>query len=491
VNLRRLIVWALVFGGGILLASQAGHFFFFMDNPPGPARSQAPTTPFLSKSEFKKWVAQTDATVFDLDYRGMEREDLNQAQFIGPFPSLSDLPPEQIAKLVQSNPDLRDNLLDASPFIQSVGLTPEKSKPFNRFHIYGLPEGVIEYEGRKVLALYVDLNRDGKLGRGEKLEPVQEPTQQDGAGYFITPDFTAAGLSGEKCPYRMAAQIVFDHDRPQVMLAPFCSWEGTANLGGRETSVRLVDNKEDDLLDVSFLNFGLNKIQTGKEPNPDPENPSRSEYALSHLVRLDGAYYQLRVQKPGSNGKTVRIALSKDPSPLGRIEIQLDQAGSARRFQDVLLTSQESPYAVLHLSDSITEVPQGRYYLREGRLPLSGKDWVRVTFSCPPWYDVVADQTVTVKCGKPEFKIEAIRQGVSPMPLPVEETEKAADEPPTFPCGTEVRLNLRLSGAQGEEYGAMTEYLENGTSSLPERKSHLQVLGPDGQEVASADPAYG
>jgi hypothetical protein len=480
-----------VFGIGVLLASQAGHFVSFRENRPVPSGSQAQSKPLLSKSEFKKWVAQTDATVFDLDYRRMEREDLSQARFLGPFPSLSDLPPEQIAQLVQSSPDLRDNLLDASPFIQSVGLAPEKSKPFNRFHAYGLPEGVAECEGKKVLALYVDLNRDGKLGRGEKLEPVQEPTQQDNAWYFITPDFTAISFGDEKCPYRMAAQIAFDHDRPQVMLAPFCTWEGKANLGGKETTVRLVDNEEDDLLDVSFLDLGLNKIQIGKEPNPDPGNPFRSEYPLSHLVRLDGAYYQLRVQNPGSNGKTVRIALRKDPNPLGRIEIQLDQAGSARRFQEVLLTSQESPFAALYLSDPITEVPQGRYCLSSGRLPLSGKDWMSVSFAVPPWYDVVADQTVTVKCGKPEFKIEAIRQGVSPMPQLVEETEKAADESPSFPCGQEVRLNLRLVGLQGEEYGAMNEYLENDSAPLPERKSHLQILGPDGQEVASADPAYG
>ena len=481
----------MVFGIGVLLASQAGHFVGFGDTRPAQPPPQSPKTPLFSKSEFKKWVAQTDATVFDLHYRGMEREDLSQVRFLGPFNSLSLLTPEQADRLVQSGHDSPESVLNKTPFIRSVGLTPDKACQFQFFLLSRSPEGLVEYSGKTIKALYLDLDCDGKLGQGEKMEPVQTPNEQNDAWYFITPDFEMTAEKDERFSYRLSVRVVFEHGQPQIHLAPFCRWEGTTTVAGAETRVRLVH----DGFILASLFFGHDKIQFLKESESSPENPARSEGVLSHLVRLDGAYYQLRLQEPGTGGKALHVALSKDPAPLGRIEIQQDQTGPARRFQNLQLTSLESPCAFLYLNDPITEVPQGRYSLWDGRLPLSGKDWVRVTFACPPWYDVVADQTVTVKCGNPKFKIEAFQEprnmmSMSGGPLGDGE-EKGTDEPPSFPCGTDVRLNLRLMGLQGEEYGHLYEFSENDSAPLPERKSHLQVLGPDGQMVASADLEYG
>jgi hypothetical protein len=419
-----------------------------MDNVTMPGETEEPI-PLLRESEFKEWAAKPGAVVFNLQYRGMELEEKDQVRSFWDQESGSPL--------------------KETSFTQSLRLPKEKSKLFRLPLLCGSENGVLEYEGKTLKALYLDLDCDGKLGPGEKLKPEEK----NRSGYFLTPDFTVITSRGEKSAYRVIAQVDGDDPRLRVSNAPFCCWEGKANLAGTEITLRLTD----DNYAGSFLVFGGDRFELFKGTERKPA----AEGFLSSLICLDQTFYQLRFTGEGTQKKPWRAVLCRETAPTGKVEVRLDQAGPEAKLTGLQLVSSEMASSRINQDNSsVAELPQGRYKI-SGNLAFGTKENPgRVSFSKESDLNVVGGQTTRVGVGNPKLKLSAAavspQEGLSP------------EKKTVFPVGTLVYLDLKLVGAQGEEYGYI---FSDNPKSPPLKKPHLQILGPDGQEGVSSDLEYG
>jgi len=419
-----------------------------MDDVAMPGDTEEPI-PLLREPEFKKWAAKPGAVVFNLQYRGMELEEKDRVRSFW----------DQGAGAP----------LKETSFTQSLRLPPEKSKLFCLPLLCGSENGVLEYEGKTLKALYLDLDCDGKLGPGEKLKPEV----MNRSGYFLTPDFTIITSRGEKSAYRVIARVDGDDPRLSVYNAPFCCWEGKAEVAGTEVTLRLTD----DNYAGSCLVFGGDRFEIFKGTERKPA----SEGFLSSLICLDQTFYQLRFTGEGTRKKPWRAVLCKETAPTGKVEVRLDQAGPEAKLTDLQLASSEMASSRIDRGNSsVAELPQGGYRI-SGDLAFGTKENPgRVSFSKESELRVVGGQTTRVEVGHPKLKLSAAavspQQGLSP------------EKKTAFPVGTLVYLDLKLMGAQGEEYGYV---FSDNPKSPPQKKPHLQILGPDNQDVVSSDLEYG
>jgi hypothetical protein len=418
----------------------------------------------LPEAEFTKWAAQTGAVVFDFRFRGLTEKELNATWA---YHGDGSTPRE-------------------TPFTKSLNISKGKSAPFRLPFLQGAEDGILEYEGKKAQAIYLDLNGDGQLNPGEKLEPVQNPEGETHPCFFITPDFETTAPTGKKTPYRVVIRVDWSEGpggaKPSVMFAPFCLWEADLNLENKAIALRLVDVDFDGF----FLNFGNDSLDSRGVAGNDRSVDLSPGDTLSTLIRLrplsSYAGYQGRFTGEGTKEKPWRGAICKDPRPTGEVEVRLLQPNPDAQIQTVRLSDSEMPSSQFDLH-AATKLPQGRYRIVSGNLKFGKDSPGSASFKGGPECTIVAGQKVTVELGHPKLTIEALEKA-EPYQPPV--TANAS-----FPAGTEVYLPVKLVGAQGEAYNSVLVQAEGGGSSVPTPKPHLQILGPDGKEVASADLEYG
>lgn len=417
--------------------------------PPGPPT--APGSARLSESEFKEWAAKPGAVVFDLQYRGLEIGDKEN------FPA-----GRLVMKFAQT------------AFIQNLGMPKKGFVQFSVEPLKDSTEGALEYEGKTVKALYLDLDCDGKVGPGEKLNPIFDPNGKDGICHFLSSDFTLNLDKGRKSPYRILARAKYYSATPQVGLTCFCLWEGEAKVGDSVTTLRLMD----DDLNGSFTDFGADTIHLATGPLSQFKNTPVPSERLSSLVQLNKTFYQLRLSGEGSKEKPLRAVLWKDPSPTGKLAVK-QVHGQEMKFQKATLASIEMPSARFEINGPDTEIPEGRYRIESGELAFGPRDAGKISVINVPECRIVGGRTIELELEKPEkVNLMAIEESYRSSSL----TKGKA----FFPRNTDLYLTAKLVGAQGEEYRDFYERSADG-KSLVHPKPHLQILGPDGKDVVSTD----
>jgi hypothetical protein len=449
-----------VFGAGVAAgALWAGVFAQAqMDDVTMPGGEKKAPPAVLKESEFKEWAAKPGAVVFDLQYKGLTDKEVNQANSFWGYGSQS---PE-------------------TPFIKSVGLAKDKCIQFHLPLLRGSDEGLLEYEGKDAKALYLDLDGDGKLGKDEKIKPVEKSSGIDKTEYFVTPDFTATLADGKKVPFRVMVRVDFYSDRPQVMCSPFCFWEGKAKLGDTETTLRLTDGS----FDGSFVDFGRDSIALARKT--DDQNQNRMpQSTLSSLTCQDKVFYQVRFMGEGTKEKPLRAVLCKDNTPTGKVEVKMVEIAAKPKLGSARLVSTENPTILFDISGADMAIPEGRYRMERGSLSFGKDDTGMVSFSKGPECRIEAGKTAKVELGQPKLKVAAVEESKR-----YSMSSESAESKTSFPVGTDLYLDLKLVGKQGEEYGSIYGRSEKG-EYIPPTKPHLTILGPDGKEVASSDLEFG
>ncbi|MEN6333702.1 MAG: hypothetical protein ABFE01_05535, partial [Phycisphaerales bacterium] len=112
---------------------------------------------------------------------------------------------------------------------------------------------IVELKDRKPVALYFDLNADGKLSDDERIAPSSTSRPATG-GYtyaFVTPDFTIHKENGQEVLFRiMLVGDTYGGDRMNYMWTPSALLEGQATFAGEPMRLFLYANGFDGTFDA-------------------------------------------------------------------------------------------------------------------------------------------------------------------------------------------------------------------------------------------------
>ncbi len=407
--------------------------------------------------------SQTPETVvFDLHYRALTGSDdpLSYHSFWG----FGSNPPQGVA------------------FVDAVKAQVQKSDDvFNGAMPRAQQWSIVEVKGKKPVALYFDLDGDGKLGDGERILPTVPSQPQPGQEFvFVTPDFVMRRDDGSEIPFRvMLVANLYGGDRLNYMWSPCCVLEGQATFAGEPMRLFLFGNG----FTGSFSTFGRCSFSLVPANQKLPEYPPRN--TLSGLICHDGAFYRLSLDGSHEKGKTLQVKLRKDTSPTGQVAIRLKGKEPVKtRLAWATITGGKDDSIQFSTGNAQSIIPVGQYQLASGNVcyGVQSDDQWQISFGEGPNFTVVKDQTATVEIGELTLTIKAVDEG--------ERYRSDVKEKTTYGRGTKIYLTPVIKGKVGEVYTRFSQKQADG-NQWTDVKPHVAILNASGKEVASADMEYG
>ncbi len=370
-----------------------------------------------------------------------------------------------------------------SPFIKDV------QKKCSRFSCERNPElkgrewSAVEHDGHQALALYFDLNADGKLQENERIAPTKKSSQGID---FITPDFLKRQNDGSEMLCRVLLQANFygDSKEPNCMWGPAAQLEGFGTLEGKPARVLLYANQPGG----HFDQFGASyyALLLGDKTNVSPgQYVSRS--VLSTLAYEEGTFYRLRIEGRRSNSLPARLVVMKDTSPTGTLVIGLSSSNSLRtRLNSVYLDGVDEDtvhFRCSSLSNQVT-LPIGKYSVRHGTIGYgvtNSEDW-ELSFDAGLSGTVKTRELLEITVGQPTLAVRAIEED--------HRYHSNAKWGTKFKKGTRIYLEPKITGKEGE---ILTRFRQPkmGQGSDNYRPPRITIAGPDGKQLLSKVMEYG
>ena len=401
------------------------------------------------------------AVVFDLKYRGLsgEKDELRYNSYWG----FGGGPHE-------------------TPFLSDL---KKKVKDFETVYnpnFVGAEWSAVEIIDNKAVALYVDLDTDGKVSDDEKILPIQNSVNSSSnQTEFVTPDFIMKTRENRQVPFRTLLQVAFygQRARPQCMWSPSCVLEGTSTINGRPTNLILLTNG----FTGSFKDFGRSSIslQTGREQTGSyvPRN------MLSSIINHNGQFYNLKFNGDHGKNSTVRAILTEYKGDTGNLTTQLmGDTQLQAELSNANIAGIKDTTVQFNLSSEQAKLPTGSYKLNRGYINYSnenGDKW-RLDFKEGPEFAIDADKTCKVELGKPMLSISAVEESKRYRNDVKEET--------VYPEGTEIYISRIIKGKGGELYGRFSQRQED-SRRYSDIQPDLKIIDSEGKEVAAAKIKYG
>jgi hypothetical protein len=341
---------------------------------------------------------------------------------------------------------------------------------------------IVELKDRKPVALYFDLNADGKLSDDERIAPSSTSRPATG-GYtyaFVTPDFTIHKENGQEVLFRiMLVGDTYGGDRMNYMWTPSALLEGQATFAGEPMRLFLYANGFDGTFDA----FGRGSFAL--VPVSQPLQGYISRDTLSSLVCRDGKYYKLSLDGSCEKGKTLQVKLQRDTSPIGRTAFSLKGKEALKtRLTYARIAGAEDQTIQFSTNNAQTVIPVGRYRLDSGGVcyGVESDDAWQVTFSGGPAFTIAKDEATPVEIGDLVLTVKAVDER--------QRYNSDVKEKTTFAKETPLYMSLEIKGKAGEAY---TRFSQKGTgdNQWTPIKPHVSIVGADGKEIASADMEYG
>ena len=401
------------------------------------------------------------AVVFDMKYRGLsgEKDELRYNSYWGFGGGTND-----------------------TPFLTDL---KKDVKNFETVYNPGLKEArwsAVEIEDNKPVALYIDLNTDGKVSDDEKILPIQnsEPSSYSQTE-FVTPDFIMKTRDNGQVPFRALLQATFygQQERPNFMWSPSCVLEGTSTIDGQQAKLILFTSG----FSGSFKEFGRSSLslQAGKEKIDN--NVSRQ--MLSSIINHNEQFYNIEFNGRHEKNSTVRAILTKYTGDTGNLTTQLTGNTNLKaKLNSASIVGSKDTTVRFNLASEQGKLPTGSYKLSRGNVNYNtenGDKW-RLDFTEGPEFIIDADKTCNVELGKPVLSVSAVDEN--------KRYQNDVKEQTVYSEGTGVFISRIIKGKESELYGRFSQQGEN-SRSYQAIEPEIRIVDSEGKEVVAAKIKYG
>lgn len=369
--------------------------------------------------------------------------------------------------------------LEDTPFIRDI-----KGHGIKNLHLVcnhefkGAEISAVEISKRRAVAFYLDLDANGKVTANERITPLPSPQENSEPVRFLTPDFSFTNEEDQRVCSRALLSVrgLRRKSKPQMTWSPAAVLEGHTQLEGSPARFVLYGG-----LSGLFDEFGWTHASLQIGTDQMETRPRRNQ--LSQLMVIGERFYRVQLQRPSESTSALRVVLTEDRSPTGRVKAQLTLNGSATGEIRYAYVSGESEDDNINLRLPMTSMalPQGNYRLDHGGLCFAAEheQW-EVDFSGGPLITVQAGKENTVSLGKPTLALRALDNR--------ERYRTNAKSKTVFKCGTQIYLNRELKGQAGEAYGRFRRVSKHERTDV---MAHISIANPKGKQILSKDLEYG
>ena len=364
-----------------------------------------------------------------------------------------------------------------TPFLADLKKNVENFETVYNPYFKGAECSALEIKDNKAVALYIDLDANGKFSDDEKILPIQNPKPgSSNRAEFVTPDFILNTQENRQVPFRTLLQADFygQPARPNCMWSPSCILEGTSTINGRQAKLILFSNG----FTGSFKDFGRSSIslQAGEEQT----GSYIPRQTLSSIINHNGQFYNLKFNGRHEKDSTIRTILTEYTGDTGNLTAQLTgNTNLQAELSSANIVGSKDTSVQFNLASKQAKLPTGSYKLNRGYVNYNaGNDdkW-RLDFKEGPEFTIDADKTCKVQLGKPVLSISAVEEN--------KRYQSDVKEQTVYPEGTNVYISRIIKGKGGELYGRFYQQTENSrrhNAIEPE----LKIIDSEGNQVVAA-----
>jgi hypothetical protein len=360
------------------------------------------------------------AIVFDMEYRGLSGKpgELRYNAYWGFGQSATD-----------------------TPFITDVKRNVKNIEALYNPNFKGAEWSALEVKDNQAVALYIDLDADGKFSDNEKILPIQNTESGPyNRTEFVTPDFIMTSRDGRQVPFRVLLQVSFygQQSRPNCMWSPSCVLEGTSAIDGKPTTLILYANG----FTGSFEDFGGSSLSL--QPDKKETGSYIPRQTLSSIINYEGQFYNVEFNgRYGKNSK-VRAILTKYIGAIGQLAVVLSSDKDLKsELSGVNISGGKDSTINFYVPGNQSILPAGTYKLNRGYIGYGVKDdneW-RLSFTDGPEFTINANQTCQLKPGKPELSVSAVDEN--------KRYQNDVKEQTTYAEGASIYISRVIKGRSG------------------------------------------
>lgn len=367
-----------------------------------------------------------------------------------------------------------------STFIDSLNLSGDNVHTLYHPFVKGNEYSAVVTEGDRSVALYFDLDANGKFTDNEKIPPIDKPATNRSTTEFVTPVIAFTTSDGRKVQYRLLLRdYMYGEGDHNFMWSPSCLWTSKATLQGEPVEVMLFDSN----FNGSFQEFGTDSIALVDKNTEIHSSGYVPRDPLSRLVRHGDKF--LRVAFTGSeDAETFRIELVEDRTPVGSLSLNVKADREVKtNLRNIRLVGTGEEKILFEVKDIAVRIPQGPYRLESCDLYYETDDaekW-QVSLSEGPEIEVRSTKAVEVALGKPGLDVTV-----------VEEAKRWSEEvaPTTeFSAGEALYISRKLEGRSKETYGRF--YRRNESASFEAMEPLLRIVDAKENVVVDESLPYG
>ena len=370
-----------------------------------------------------------------------------------------------------------------TPFIKDLKKNHKELTIVHNRYFKGAEWSAIEIKNNEVVAFYFDLNADGKVSDNEKILPLnteQNPSRT--TTEFVTPDFMMNTEDNHQVPFRALLQVrTYNNNSssPSCMWSPSCILEGKSDFDGEPIKLILYTSG----FQGSFKEFGRCSYSLNKSEENIGRNLSR--HTLSSIINYNGQFYRLKLDGSHEKGKMIRAVLEKYQGDTGALAVKL--AGKTdldAKLTSASISGSKDTTLRFNIPSGQAKLPTGAYKLDRGNLSYdteNGDQW-RLDFTEGPKFAIETDQTCTMELGQPTLTVSAIDES--------KRYQGDVKEQAVYAKGIKILLSRKVTGKAGELYGRFSQKKKD-SNSYTSIKPEIQIIDPDGKQIASTEMEYG